>query len=136
MLKVSDQHNLSDQKIWQVITKPIIKAENVAENKGLSKTEVSTWLESIRKYWESKNIPKLVALGIIDSSNASKLREVMAEYGSFQVKFNNIDIKINSNQATVSFDRADKIDGNILKHPDRTVINIEKEPDGRLIIKN
>jgi hypothetical protein len=60
------------------------------------------------------------------------VRQILAEYESFSVVLQNVDIRITGNRAEVSFSRIDTVDGRIISHPDRKVFIVEKGANDRL----
>jgi hypothetical protein len=100
---------------------------------SIMEAEVRNWLEAYRRVWEGKNVDTLVRLGEISSQRAARLRDVLQGYKDFRVAFEDVQIRIQGNQATVTLSRVDTIDGKTLPQPDRKVLVLEKQADGRIV---
>jgi hypothetical protein len=99
---------------------------------SLSEAEVRAWLEAQRQAWEAKNIDRLVELGAVFDQDAARARTILATYKSFSVALHDVEIRIEGSRATVTFSRADTINGQTVPHPDRKVFTLEKETNGGL----
>lgn len=114
----------SDPYIWDIDVRPVAIS--------LSENEVRDWLESYRQAWEQRDIDRLMRLGEISSPRADKLRRVLAGYGDFRVRLENVRIRLAGNQATVTLSRVDVIDGEMLRQPDPKEFVLQKQGDGRI----
>jgi Serine/threonine protein kinase len=124
VVAISPEGLKSAPQSWSVEVRP--------QDIGIREAEVRNWLETYRRAWEEKNTESLVKLGE-SSQHAAKLREVLHGYKDFRVAFQDVKIRIAGNQATVTFSRVDTIDGQTLPQPDRKVITLEKQGDGRIV---
>jgi hypothetical protein len=141
---VSDTGGLKDRFVWNIVVKmpafpppsidiqPPDESVEIQARKSLVFSEVQAWLETHRQAWEEKNVDVLVELGVVPNHNADKVRQILAEYESFSVVLQNVDIRITGNRAEVSFSRIDTVDGRIISHPDRKVFIVEKGANDRL----
>lgn len=97
--------------------------------------ELRSWLESVRRAWEMKNVRTLAFLGVISQLDMDRAAENLKQYQVFRVRFTDVEIQCDSDEATVSFKRVDTIDGETVVHPERTIFHLEKR-NGRWMIRS
>ncbi len=135
-VKVADKSGASATQQWTITvsSKPEPPAPVILALKpiGLAEPEVRAWLDRYQRAWETKNIDALLGLGEVSQSNAPKLRETLQPHGDFQIRLKNLRIQIDGNEATVSFQREDVIDGRPYPHPDPKVVVLSKRADGTI----
>jgi hypothetical protein len=141
-VEVSDPDGLKNRFAWNIVVKKSSSQPYTAEANLLevvspspplfSETEVRIWLEAQRRAWQEKNVDALVELGVVASNRADRSRKILAQYQSFKVILQNVEIHVTPSHAQVSFSRIDVIDGETVPHPDRKVFILEKEANGHL----
>jgi hypothetical protein len=94
-----------------------------------------SWLEGVRRAWETKNVRTLASLGAISRLDMDRAAENLKQYQVFRVTFTDVEIQCEGDEATVSSKRVDTIDGEIIVHPERTIFHLEKK-NGRWMIRN
>lgn len=135
-VKVADKSGASATQQWTITvsSKPEPPAPEILALKpiGLAEPEVRAWLDRYKRAWDTKNIDALLGLGEVSQSNAPKLRETLQPHREFQIRLRNVRIQIDGNEATVSFQREDVIDGRPHPHPDPKVVVLSKRADGTI----
>lgn len=153
-VEVSDRGRLQTRAAWEVVMakpsnpQPSVVAALPASDQPrtplpIAKTppvpridedEVRTWLASSQQAWEKKDVNTLVHLGAVAQQNAEQVQRLLAEYDSFQVALQNVDIHIHGNRAEVSFSRIDTVDGRTIPHPGRKLFLLDRKTDGQLTV--
>jgi hypothetical protein len=118
---------------WNVEVQPLAVAlPPTTPASQLSEGEARAWLEVYRQAWEGKDIDKLIQLGEVSSQDASRLRGLLSGYKDFHVLLQNVEIHRDGNQARITFNRVDVLDGQSLPHPGQKSLTLEKDARGRL----
>ena len=139
----------SSSKSWQVEIKPkkveppkplLVENNPVVESKSVSETkvkeadfkeaEVKAWLQKYQNAWQGRDVNSLIGLGEVEPRNAEKLKDVFQQYDAFEVSLQDVEIRIEGNQAKVSFERIDTINGKAMPQPGRKKLVLEKRADG------
>ncbi len=86
---------------------PPIPTPNVP--KSDPRVEVQAWIEAYCVAFQTKDTDALIALGHLSGqSEAARLREALASMTDLKVSCSNASVRVNGDQAIVSFDRTDR----------------------------
>jgi hypothetical protein len=98
---------------------------------ALSEAEIRAWLETYQRAFQEKNVDDLVELGVFSRTEAARVRDGFGNYKDYRVALQNVEIRSEGNQATVTFTRVDTINGKVMQ-PLSLVFTIVKQTDGRI----
>jgi hypothetical protein len=96
---------------WRLSVRPPIPTPNVREEvaKVDPRAEAQAWIEAYCLAFQRKDTDALIALGHLSGQNeAERLREALSSMTDLKVSCSNPSVRVNGDQAVVSFDRTDR----------------------------
>jgi hypothetical protein len=97
---------------WTLSVRPApVPTPNVREDttKTDPRAEAQAWIEAYCVAFQKKDTDTLIALGHLSSQDeAARLREALSSMGDLKVSCSNPSVRVNGDQAIVSFDRTDR----------------------------
>jgi hypothetical protein len=90
---------------------PPVPTPNMREDtpKADPRAEAQAWIEAYCGAFQKKDTDALIALGHLSSQDeAARLREALSSMGNLKVSCSNPSVRVNGDQAIVSFDRTDR----------------------------
>ncbi len=96
---------------WTLSVRPPIPTPDLREEvaKADPRAEVQTWIEAYCAAFQKKDTDALIALGHLSSqSEATRLRDALSSMSDLKVSCSNPSVRVNGDQAVVSFDRIDR----------------------------
>ncbi len=131
VVAIAPQGLTSKPRSWVIEILPAqLKPKPESPPLVIQESEVRAWLDSYQRAWQAKDIDALARLGEVSPNGRDNLRKVLSDYGDFRVSLEEIEIRAEGGEATVSFKRVDTIDGKTLPHPRRKQVVLQKLPSG------
>jgi hypothetical protein len=96
---------------WRLSVRPPIPTPNVREEvaKADPRAEAQAWIEAYCLAFQKKDTDALIALGHLSGQGeAARLREALSSMTDLKVSCSNPSVRVNGDQAVVSFDRTDR----------------------------
>jgi hypothetical protein len=96
---------------WTLSVRPPIPTPNVREEVARvdPRAEAQAWIEAYCMAFQKKDTDALIVLGHLSGqSEATRLQEALSSMTDLKVSCSNLSVRVNGDQAVVSFDRTDR----------------------------
>jgi len=134
VVSVNERGLRSPAHRWTVDVAPVAEARTrppfPAGADQITESEVRGWLSQYRAAFQSRDVPKLVTLGVIDAAQSDAVKSALAQYKNYTVSITSEHIVIEGRHATVRFDRTDADETGKALGPRHEEFRLEKRPEG------